>query len=61
MGVLAACPTDDLAPLIAWMAKRRREKVRRHLNQHRVLLLAIYVRVALSEDIVCAECLWPAA
>ena len=22
MGVLAACPTDDLAPLIAWMAER---------------------------------------
>ncbi len=35
MGVLPACPTDDLAPLIAWIAERRREKVRRHL---RVLL-----------------------
>ena len=38
MGVLAACPTDNFAPLIAWMAERRREKVRRHLSQHRVLL-----------------------
>ena len=32
MGVLASCPTDDLAPLIAWMAERRREKVKRHLR-----------------------------
>ena len=30
MGVLAACPTDDLAPLIARTAKRRREKVKQH-------------------------------
>ena len=38
VGDLAAWPWEDLAPLIAWMAERRRENVKRHLSQHRVLL-----------------------
>ncbi len=35
--------TDDLAPLIAWMAERRREKGKRHLTQHRVKVAAVGV------------------
>ena len=38
VGKCAARPWEDLAPLIAWSAERIREKLRRHLNQHRVLL-----------------------
>ena len=29
MGFLTLCPRDDLAPLMAWMEDRKREKARR--------------------------------
>ena len=38
VGVLMAWPHDDRAPLIDWMAERRREKDKRHRSQHMVLL-----------------------
>ena len=38
MGFLTVCPRDDLAPLMAWMEDRKREKARRQRNQQRVLL-----------------------
>ncbi len=31
-GILIACPMDDLAPRMAWIEDRRREKDRRHRN-----------------------------
>ena len=34
VGILMACPREDLAPLIAWMADRSREKPRRQRSQH---------------------------
>ena len=37
MGIMMApCPRDDFAPLLAWMEEHRRENARR--SQHRVLL-----------------------
>ena len=38
MGILMAHPHDDLAPLMAWMEDRRREKDRRQRSQDGVLL-----------------------
>ena len=38
MGGLMGCPRDDLAPLMAWMEERSREKARRQRSQHRVVL-----------------------
>ena len=38
MGILMACPCDGLAPLVAWMKERRREKTRRQRSQRRMLL-----------------------
>ena len=35
---VGACPHEDLAPLIDWMADRIREKPRRQRSQHNVLL-----------------------
>ena len=37
-GGLMGCPRDDLAPLMAWMEERSREKARRQHSQHRVVL-----------------------
>ena len=39
VGKCAARPWEDLH--IAWSAERIREKLRRHLNQHRVLLYGV--------------------
>ena len=33
MGILMACPHDDLAPLMTWMEERRKEKSRRQHSQ----------------------------
>ena len=38
VGVNAACPHEDLAPLMDMIDDRRREKDSRHLSQHIVLL-----------------------
>ena len=38
MGGLMGCPHDDLAPLMAWIEERSREKARRQRSQHRVVL-----------------------
>ena len=38
MGVLTACPHEDLAPLMAMIADLKREKDSRQRNQHMVLL-----------------------
>ena len=38
MGILMACPRDDLAPLMAWMEERRREKTRWQRSQRKMLL-----------------------
>ena len=38
MGILMACPHENLAPLMAWIEERRREKARRQRSQHRVRL-----------------------
>ena len=38
MGDFTACPCEDLAPLMAWIEDRRREKVRGQRSQHKVLL-----------------------
>ena len=32
MGILMACPHDDLAPLMAWMEERMREEAKRQRN-----------------------------
>ena len=38
MAFLMACPHDDGAPLMDWIAERRREKARLQRSQHSVLL-----------------------
>ncbi len=38
VGVNAACPHEDLAPLMDMIDDRRRENDSRHLSQHIVLL-----------------------
>ena len=38
VGILIACPRDDLAPLMAWMEECTREKARWQCSQPRLLL-----------------------
>ena len=38
VGILMTCPQDDLAPLMAWIAERRREKAKLQRSQQNVLL-----------------------
>ena len=38
MGGLMGCPHVDLAPLMAWIEERSKEKTRRQRSQHRVVL-----------------------
>ena len=37
MGILMACPRDNLAPQMAWMEEHRREKTRQKHSQRRIL------------------------
>ena len=38
VGILMACPHDDRAPLMDWIAERKRQKARLQPSQHKVLL-----------------------
>ena len=38
LGGLAGCPMEDLAPLMAWIELRRREKAKRPCSQQSVVL-----------------------
>ena len=50
MGILMACPHDNLAPLMAWMEESRREKARRQRSQHRVQIKKRAYEQRIRED-----------
>ena len=58
MGVLTACPYEDLASLMDIIADRRREKDSRQRNQHMVLLYG-WSHLDASRDLYKNLMCWP--